>query len=71
MKQRNNETAKQRNTELIINRPGNVYFHFRVKCVREKQPSFIPALVFISPFVAQFLNDSDRLLIRTELGIVL
>ena len=50
---------------------SNVYFHFRVKCVREKQPAFIPSLVYISPFVAQFLNNSHRQLIRNELGIVL
>ena len=31
--------------------------------------SFSFDLVFISPFVAQFLNDSHRLLIRTELGL--
>lgn len=50
---------------------SNVYFHFRVKCVREKQPAFIPSLVHISPFVAQCLNNSHRQLIGSELGIAL
>jgi len=50
-------------------KPGNVYFHFQVNCVKEKNQLLVPGLVYISPFVHGELNELHKRSIKSVLGI--
>lgn len=48
---------------------SNVYFHCSARCVRNKQPYFLPNVCICPPEIVDLLEQSHRDVIRQELGL--